>query len=108
MSFRLPHDVGGDAAGPVDRSDHEKAFWEQRVDAIAMLTRKLRRDGEPLIRTDELRRAIESLGAQAYGELSYYEKWIRGTATLLLEKGVITTDELGAKLAEIEAREAGT
>jgi hypothetical protein len=28
--------------------------------------------------------------------------------SLLLEKGVISTEELGKKLAEIEAREAGT
>jgi hypothetical protein len=108
MDFKLPHDLGGEAAGPVDRSEHPEAFWEQRVNAVAMLTRKVRKDGQPLIRIDELRREIESLGATAYEELSYFEKWIRGTTSLLLEKGVITTEELGRKLAEIDEREAGT
>lgn len=97
--------MGGEPAGPVDRSEHANAFWEQRVDAIRMLTGRIERDGGPLIRTDEMRRAIESLGAQAYDELSYYEKWVRAMTLLLLEKGVITTAELGEKLAEIDARE---
>jgi hypothetical protein len=108
MSFRLPHDLGGEEAGPVDRSEHANAFWEQRVDALAMLTRKVHRDGKPLIRIDELRRQIEGLGTEAYAELSYYERWIRGTTNLLLEKGVITAEDLGKKLAEIDAREADT
>lgn len=108
MSFKLPHDMGGEPAGLVDRSEHASAFWEQRVDAIRELTRKVERDGEPLIRVDEMRRTIEGFGAEAYEELSYYEKWIRSMTSLLLEKGVITTEELGNKLAEIDAREAAT
>jgi hypothetical protein len=108
MSFRSPHDMGGLPAGPVDTSEHASTFWEQRVDAIRELTRKIELDGRPLIRVDELRRAIESLGAQAYDELSYYERWIHALSALLVEKGVLTTAELGRKLAEIEAREEGT
>ncbi|HXF34227.1 MAG TPA: hypothetical protein VN603_06605 [Candidatus Acidoferrales bacterium] len=108
MSFKLPHDLGGEAAGPVDRSEHASAFWEQRVDAIRELTRAAKLDGEPLIRVDEMRRTIEGFGTEAYEGLSYYEKWIRAMTSLLLEKGVITTEELGNKLAEIDARESGT
>ncbi len=108
MSFKLPHDLGGEPAGPVDTSEHASAFWEQRVDAIRELTRRIRLNGEPLIRVDEMRREIEGLGAKAYEELGYYEKWIRAMTSLLLEKGVISTEELGKKLAEIEAREEAT
>jgi hypothetical protein len=108
MSFKLPHDLGGEAAGPVDRTEHDSAFWEQRVDAIRELTRKVDLGGEPMIRVDEMRRTIEGFGTEAYESLSYYEKWIRSMTSLLLEKGVISTEELGKKLAEIEAREAGT
>jgi hypothetical protein len=54
---------------------------------------------------DELRRGIESLGAQDYDRLSYYERWMASITANLIEKGVITVDELGRKLAEIEARE---
>jgi hypothetical protein len=100
--------MGGEPAGPVDTSEHASAFWEQRVDAIRELTRGVELDGQPLIRVDEMRRAVEGFGAKDYEELSYYAKWVRAMTALLLEKGVISTEELGGKLAEIEAREAGT
>jgi nitrile hydratase len=54
---------------------------------------------------DELRRGIESLGAAEYERLSYYERWISSITNVLLQKGVLTADELGRKLAEIEQRE---
>ena len=54
---------------------------------------------------DELRRGIEALGAAEYDRLSYYERWIASIANAMIHKGVFTVDELGRKLAEIEARE---
>src|SRR3546814_14833016 len=61
-----------------------------------------------LITTDELRRCIEDLGPGAYDELSYYERWIASITNNLLEKGDITADELGRRLAQIgEAWPAG-
>jgi hypothetical protein len=57
-----------------------------------------------VIRVDELRRAIEGMGAEAYDRLAYYERWIAAIASLLLEKGVLTTEELGRKLDEVRAR----
>lgn len=54
---------------------------------------------------DELRRGIESLGREAYDTLGYYERWITSITANMLEKGVVTVDELGAKLAAIETRE---
>jgi nitrile hydratase subunit beta len=53
---------------------------------------------------DELRRGIEELGPGAYDELSYYQRWIASIGNNLLEKGVVTVDELGRRLAEVEAR----
>jgi len=38
--------------------------------------------------------------------MGYYERWITSITQNLLHKGILTTDELGRKLAEIEAREA--
>ena len=96
------HDLGGLSEGPIDRTEHQNDFWEQRVDA---LMRALGALDPPVVRTDELRRAIEGMGAKAYDELSYYEKWITAIAEILLEKGVIGVDELSTKIAEIEARE---
>ena len=98
---RAHHDMGGLPAGPVERGEHDYALWEKRVDALlVLLSDKKRR----LIRVDELRRGIEQLGAKAYDEMSYYERWIASITSNLLEKGVITSDELGRKMAEVEAR----
>src|SRR5579872_285274 len=103
MHPRGIHDLGGLDAGPIDRSEHQNDFWEQRVDA---LMRALGAIDPPVVRTDELRRAVEQLGSEAYDSLSYYERWIAGITNVLLEKDVITVDELGRKIAEIESREA--
>ena len=101
---RGTHDVGGLDAGPIDQSEHEAAFWEKRIDAMLMLLVGERR----LMTVDELRRGIEELGPEQYDELSYYERWIASITHALLEKGVITSDELGRKMTEVEAREGVT
>ena len=94
--------MGGQPAGPVERGEHQPEPWEKRVDAMLVLL------GSPerrLMRTDELRRNIEALAPDAYDSMSYYERWIASIATTMLQRGVFTADELGRKLAEIEARE---
>ena len=97
------HDMGGLPAGPVERSEHDYALWEKRVDALlVLLSDKERR----LLRVDELRRGIEQLGEAAYEDMTYYERWIASVTGNLLEKGVLTSDELGRKMAEIEGRAA--
>ena len=95
------HDIGGLPAGPVDRGEHDYAPWEKRVDALLVLL-----SGKDLVRVDELRRGIESLGADAYDRLGYYERWIASITENLIRRGVISVDELGRKMADIEARPA--
>lgn len=34
LPMRGVHDLGGVPAGPIDRSEHERTFFEQRVDAM--------------------------------------------------------------------------
>ena len=98
------HDMGGLPAGPVERGEHDHALWEKRVDALLVLLSDKTRG---LVRVDELRRGIEQLGAKAYDELGYYERWIASITGVLVGKGVITSDELGRKMAEVEARDSG-
>lgn len=93
------HDLGGLPAGAVERCEHAYAPWEKRTHALLSLLL-----ARGVINVDELRRAIESLGAEEYNRMSYYERWIAAMTNLLLQKGVFTTDELGRKLAELEAR----
>jgi hypothetical protein len=98
---RGPHDLGGREAGPVDRRDHELLPWEKRCNALCNVLA-----ASKLVSTEEKRRAVEDLGAEAYDELGYYERWIVAVARVLMEKNVLTADEIGRKLQEIEARAA--
>jgi hypothetical protein len=98
--LRRHHDMGGLPAGPVEASEHDYAPWEKRVDAILRLLADSKRR---LITTDELRRGIEELGPGAYDEMSYYERWIASVTNNLIEKGVLSVDELGRRMAEISA-----
>lgn len=100
---RSHHDMGGLAAGPVLPAEHDYALWEKRVDALMML---LSHKDRQLLTVDELRRNIESLGAQAYDTMTYYERWIYAITQTLIQRGVITVDELGRKIEAIRAREA--
>ncbi len=89
------HDVGGQDFGPIDRSEHDLAFWEQQVDAVSTVLRQ-----RGLLRVDELRRAIEALPAEDYRRMTYYEKWSAAMAAILVEKGFVTRAELDRRLAE--------
>ena len=101
MSIRRHHDMGGLDADTVVPSEHDFEIWEKRVDAIVKLLSDSKRR---ILSTDELRRSMEDLGPGVYDELSYYERWITGATNLLLEKGLITVDELATKMTEVEAR----
>lgn len=96
--LRRHHDMSGLPAGPVERDEHDYAPWEKRVDAILRLLADSKRR---LITTDELRRGIEELGPGAYDQMSYYERWIASITNNLIEKGVISVDELGRRMAQI-------
>ncbi|HEX7170281.1 MAG TPA: hypothetical protein VF206_05570 [Rubrobacter sp.] len=94
------HDMGGSPGGPIDRDQHEVEDWERLADAInsALGARGLQT-------TDELRRAIESL--ENYRDLSYYERWTAATERLLVEKNILTREEIDERAAEIERRWSG-
>jgi hypothetical protein len=91
------HDMGGEPGGPIDRSQHEVEDWERLADAINGAL-----GAKGLQSTDELRRSIESL--EEYRELSYYERWVAATEKLLIEKDVLSSDEIDERAAEIERR----
>jgi hypothetical protein len=101
---RRYHDMGGLPAGPVENEDHEPDLWEKRVDALMVCLGTSAPGGKGLITVDEIRRAIEDLPPDAYDTMGYYERWVHSLSTILAERGVFTTDELDAKLAEVKAR----
>lgn len=99
MRERGHHDMGGLPAGPVDRSQHEYAEWERRVDAMSVLV-----GSKKLCSVDQRRRNIEALPPEVYDQTAYYEKWVLSLGESLIQRGVITTEELARKMAEISGR----
>ena len=95
--------MGGQPAGAVEATEHDYAIWEKRVDALMVLLS--RKDCQHMT-VDELRRNIESLGAEAYDKLTYYERWMHAISQTLIQRGVIGIDELGRKIADVEQRAA--
>lgn len=93
-----PQDIGGEEAGPVDTIDHGMKFWERQANGLRSVLQR-----NKVLRTDELRRAAEDLGPK-YGQLEYFEITTSALRTVLLEKGLITEQELGKKMEEVRAR----
>jgi hypothetical protein len=91
------HDLGGSPGGPIDRRDREVEDWERLADAVTIVL-----DKKGIKTTDEHRRAIESIPPEQYRKLGYYERWISATETLLVEKGVLTREEIDARAQELE------
>jgi hypothetical protein len=89
--------MGGLEAGVIDRAEHDHALWEKRVDALLVLLSK-----KGLMTVDELRRNIESLGAQAYDDMGYYERWMHAITHTLMQRGVVTVDEVSMRLAALD------
>jgi hypothetical protein len=95
---RAAHDIGGLDFGPIDRSEHDLALWEKRVDAMLVLLVSPRKGA---FKIDAMRRVIEDYGQQQYDRTTYYEKWIRAIRNLLVEQEVLTRSELEARLAAV-------
>jgi len=91
------NDLGGSPGGPIDKSQHEIEVWERLADAVTIVL-----DKKGIKTTDEHRRAQESLPPEQYEALSYYERWVAATELLLVEKGVLTREEIDAKAKELQ------
>ena len=87
------HDLGGKQGyGPIRYTPDATAFhspWEVRVNA--MYAHAVR---SGIFNMDEYRHAIERMEPRHYLTASYYERSLTGFATLLVEKGVLTREEL--------------
>ena len=93
--MRAMHDLGGLPAGPVERDEHDPSLAERRVDALMMLLM-----GHGVFNVDEMRRTIESLPPDIYERHDYYERWLLTIERLLIEKGVLTAEEIEARLRD--------
>ena len=86
------HDMGGAQrfrCTPVERDEEPPDEFGKRVDALRQLLAQ-----KKLMTVDELRRGIESIPEDEYFALTYYERWMTSICTLMLEKGIVTAEEL--------------
>ncbi|MGQ0585142.1 MAG: nitrile hydratase subunit beta [Reyranella sp.] len=87
------HDLGGKQGfGRVRYSLKAQTFhepWEKRVNALYSLAVK-----HGIFNMDEYRHAIERMEPRHYLSASYYERSLTSLATLCVEKGILTREEL--------------
>jgi nitrile hydratase len=98
------HDMGGmHGMGPIVREADEPRFhepWEGRVFGMFFTN-----FAEGHFNVDMFRHAIERMGQAEYLESSYYEHWLHAMETLLVERGVLSREEIDRKMASL--RQAG-
>ena len=87
------HDMGGrQGFGRVRHTLKAQTFhepWEKRVNALYSLAVKL-----GIFNMGEYRHAIERMEPRHYLSASYYERSLTSLATLCVEKGIVTHEEL--------------
>src|SRR5260370_34928402 len=87
------HEMGGlDGCGPVRREENGPVFhadWERRVFGIVNTAVSAAQGN-----IDEFRHAIERIPPGQYLASSYYERWLSAIETLLVERGLVTREEL--------------
>jgi hypothetical protein len=93
------HDVGGQPALPVPYEEKVEEDWEMRTYVTCECL-----GWRGVWNSEERRRAENDLGATLYFGLPYYARWITVAAKTLINKGLITPDELSAKIDEVRRR----
>ncbi|MFC7739620.1 nitrile hydratase, partial [Roseomonas sp. GCM10028921] len=73
----------------VERDEAPPDDFGKRVDALRQLLAQ-----KKLMTVDELRRGIEAIPEDEYLALTYYERWLRSMTALMVEKGVVSEEEL--------------
>ncbi len=95
------HDLGGmHGLGPVLQDPAEVLFrhdWERRIFGLFFAT-----FGGGHFNIDEFRHAVERMEPVHYLTSSYYEHWVHGIESLLIAKGVISQDELAARMLSLQ------
>lgn len=91
------HDMGGmHGFGPVKREENEPVFherWEARVVGMRNVVGQ-----KPGLRPGGFRYNTEILDPTFYLSASYYERWLHTFVSGLIERGLITADELAARV----------
>jgi hypothetical protein len=100
--LHVVHDVGGQPDGPLDKTLHKIAPWEKNTHCTAECLA-----WRGVWVSEERRRRENDLGETLYYATPYYARWLLAATKMLLDKGLITPDELIAKMDEVRKREGG-
>jgi nitrile hydratase len=88
-----PHDLGGaHGFGAINPEPDEPVFhaeWERRLSALSLAM-----NATGMWNIDLVRHARERIPPAEYLAATYYEIWLKGLERLLVENGLVTTDEL--------------
>jgi nitrile hydratase subunit beta len=90
------HDLGGRPGfGPVPVHDDVlfHADWERRAFAVTQFSQRA-----SSFNTDAFRHGVEREDPEVYLSAPYFEKWIRNAERMLVEGGVVASDEIAARM----------
>ena len=94
------HDMGGmHGFGSIEREENEPVFhadWEAHVRAMQALT-----VGPGYFTLDAFRHGIEQMPPAEYLRSSYYERWLATIEHNLIQQGLLSSDELEARVAHL-------
>jgi hypothetical protein len=98
---KLPNDIGGTGCSDDKIEIYERDLypWEKQCHALLDVL-----DYYKIVNTEEKRRGTESIGSEMVGKLSYYEKWIVSASNCLLQKGILSPDDIAVKTKEVAER----
>lgn len=98
------NDIGGENWGPVPLGQAELPDWARLSTA---LRGALGERGAGLVSLHEARRAREDLGPDRYHALGYFELGTQAMHDVLVEKGVVTAEEVAARITKLRRRRGG-
>jgi len=61
-------------------------------------------DRKGFMNVDELRRGIESIGPAEYEAITYFERWSASIETIVIEKGLLTSEEIDERAKALRDR----
>jgi nitrile hydratase beta subunit len=95
------HDLGGKSGyGAVDTSDDDEVF-HARWEAVVFAMSGAGRNAGAWNNSDRFRHGVERIDPQAYLTHGYYGRWLGGIETLLIEAGVVSQEEIEARIGKM-------
>jgi nitrile hydratase len=94
------HDMGGmHGFGPIEREANEPVFHEDWEKVVFTINRAMQ--AQRVYNIDEQRHSVERMAPGHYLTASYFERWLSGMERNLIEKGVLTLEEIDARAAAL-------